>query len=194
MGALLFLALSAYAGAYLLALLARSAAGSLEGAAASDAVSLRGIALRRERLCAVSLSAQDGERLPAARTGGAGSAVFFAACDGFEDLGPELLEDLTAETLSALLAREPMPPEDAAGRLVLDGVWYFAAFADDAAPLRPGACRVCFAGSGELLPARLLQVRKAEGQRLVLLRLTAGGEYLTIRKTTALLYCAATES
>ena len=56
------------------------------------------------------------------------SGVFSGSVDGWEDsLSPEELEELTAEELSALLARTPAAPEGAVGKLITGSSWYFAA-------------------------------------------------------------------
>ena len=56
------------------------------------------------------------------------SGVFSGSVDGWEgSLSPEELDGLTAESLSALLARAPGLREDAVGKLITDSTWYFAA-------------------------------------------------------------------
>ena len=97
---------------------------------------------------------------------------------------------LDAEALHRLLAAQPQSPPGCAGRLVYDGVWYYAAFAPagSVAP-EPGSCRLRFAGKSEWLPARLLSVSAAEdGRTALLFRLNRGGDYLSLRRTEAELY------
>ena len=56
------------------------------------------------------------------------SGVFSGSVDGWEEaVSPDMLDTLTAEGLSALLARTPAPREGAVGKLITDSTWYFAA-------------------------------------------------------------------
>ena len=56
------------------------------------------------------------------------SGVFSGSVDGWEDaVSPDGLDGLTAESLSALLARPAASPEGAVGKLITDSTWYFAA-------------------------------------------------------------------
>ena len=56
------------------------------------------------------------------------SGVFSGSVDGWEDaVSPDGLDELTAESLSALLARKPASQTDAVGKLITDSTWYFAA-------------------------------------------------------------------
>ena len=56
------------------------------------------------------------------------SGVFSGSVDGWEDsLSPDILDSLTAESLSALLDRTPAVRPDAVGKLITDSTWYFAA-------------------------------------------------------------------
>ena len=56
------------------------------------------------------------------------SGVFSGSVDGWEDsLSPGQLDSLTADSLSALLAREASAQENAVGKLITSSTWYFAA-------------------------------------------------------------------
>ncbi len=197
--ALLFLAVCAWCGAGLYARFrpsARPAAAAEEGA-----LPLEGICLRRETpLCLpadAALAVEDGERVPAGgllarRSDGSAvraesPALFFSGFDGLESLDAASLEPFGVSRLRALLAREALPPSGCRGRLVLDGVWYYAALApSEPAPPEPGLCRLRFDGLREWLPARLLAVSEAEGDRRALLfRLNRGGDCLSLRRVRA---------
>ena len=61
------------------------------------------------------------------------AGVFSSGVDGWEgSLSPDMLDGLTAESLSALLSQKPSLREGAVGKLITDSTWYFAA-------LLPGA-------------------------------------------------------
>ena len=56
------------------------------------------------------------------------SGVFSGSVDGWEDsLSPGMLDELTAESLSALLSQKPADRPDAVGKLITGSTWYFAA-------------------------------------------------------------------
>ena len=56
------------------------------------------------------------------------SGVFSGSLDGWEEnLSPDMLDKLTVESLSGLLARTPSVRPDAVGKLITDSTWYFAA-------------------------------------------------------------------
>ena len=56
------------------------------------------------------------------------SGVFSGSVDGWESaVSPDMLDGLTAEDLSALLSQKPAAPVGAAGKLITDSTWYFAA-------------------------------------------------------------------
>ena len=203
--ALLFLAACAWCGAGLYARLRPEALPAAEPE--PDGLRLTGLCLRREEpLCLpadAALAVEDGERVPAggllARLADGTSlsaqapALYFVGFDGLETLDAASLEPLGVSALRSLLEREALAPSGCRGRLVLDGVWYYAALAPagDAAP-EPGACRLRFDGKTEWLSARLLAVSGAEdGERALLFRLSRGGEYLSLRRTGAVLYLAA---
>ena len=181
MAAALFLAGSAWLGAGLNARLrppARTAV--LLPGSITETIPLRGLALRRETLLLaqgpVTLLPENGQRVAAGQTVAElwdgeslcapGSALFFTDTDGWEDLGPELLEELDAQTLEQLMARPGRRDWNALGRLVTGRDWYFAALAgEDPAP---GDYELLFEGTDRAVPARLL--RSEDG--LLVFRLT----------------------
>ena len=56
------------------------------------------------------------------------SGVFSGSVDGWENVvSPDMLDGLTAESLSALLAQTPSPQAGAVGKLITNSTWYFAA-------------------------------------------------------------------
>ena len=56
------------------------------------------------------------------------TGVFSGSVDGWESLiTPAMLETLTVETLSGLIAQKPVPASGAVGKLITDTTWYFAA-------------------------------------------------------------------
>ena len=56
------------------------------------------------------------------------AGVFSSGVDGWEDaVSPDMLAELTAERLSALMARKPNSSEGAVGKMITDSTWYFAA-------------------------------------------------------------------
>lgn len=173
--ALLFLGLCAYLGAFLLDT-AQALQTQAVPAAAETQTALWGAAIRRERATAPLPGAEDGKRLT-------GQGVYFAACDGYESLSPEDLESLSPAVLRRLLD-EP-PEEPGAARIVEDAAWYYIALLTGGDCPAPGPCRLRFAGIARAVPARLLSVREDEGQRLLLFRLTEGGDCLKLRFTEA---------
>ena len=198
----MFLAACAWCGAGLYALLRPPPVSAAAEASAVSVLRLDGICLRQEEALLLPASAvplaENGERIPAGAalavladgsTLPAGASVlFFSDYDGLEYLrAPETLD---VRTLASLLAAQPQNPPGYAGRLVLDGVWYYAAFAPaDAAPPETGPCRLHFFGRPEILTARLLSVSAAEdGRTALLFRLNRGGDYLSLRRTEAELY------
>lgn len=172
--AVLFLAACAYLGAFLLTGLRALAAARLPVSAETEAP-LSGVAIRRERVIAPIPGAPDGKRIRTAE----GPGVYFAACDGYESLTPEMLDELGPESLSSLRAAPSEAPGQA--RLVEDAVWYFLAEAAPGNCPEPGPCRLRFAGFARAVPARLLEIREHEAGPLLLFRLNEGGDYLRIR-------------
>ena len=56
------------------------------------------------------------------------TGVFSSSVDGWEAaVSPDMLDDLTVESLSALLDRKPADSEGAVGKLITESTWYFAA-------------------------------------------------------------------
>ena len=176
MAAALFLAVSAWTGAGLHARLrppVRTAV-VLPGSV-TETLELRGLALRRERALLgrgpVTLLPDNGQRVAAGQAvaelwdgellWAPGSALFFSDTDGREDLDPELLEDLDARGLEALMARRSQADWNAFGRLVTGRDWYFAALCREAPP--PGDYEI-------LWQEGLMSLRVARAQ-LILRRL-----------------------
>lgn len=59
------------------------------------------------------------------------SGVFSGSVDGWERVAsPDILDSLTAQELSALLAQPGSADVDAVGKLITDSTWYFAALLD----------------------------------------------------------------
>ena len=188
--AVLFLAVSAYAGAKLWSGLAPvPGTQTVYAVTLTDSAELEGIVIRREqsfRPAGEALFA-DGERIPAGTVPTvSGSALYYSSCDTLEDLGPELLDTLDVAGLRSLLSRKSSPQE--IGRLVLDHAWYYAALvsADEPVP-DSGRCRVLFEGFEVPAEASILSLSPPEdGQRVLVLRLTLGGDdYMSLRKCSA---------
>ena len=190
--ALLFLALCAWAGAALYAILSPKA----EAAAAVKAPrerTLEGLALRRElplpEGAALPGGLREGERLPAGALGslvpeGTGSAVWFSVLDGYEHLSLDALERVDVASVRALLDTPP-EPTPSAGRLVLGRDWYLAALGPAGDYPQPGErCRVSVTGLDYPLDGRVIAVSEPEmGRQALLLRLTDGSpEALCLRK------------
>ena len=56
------------------------------------------------------------------------SGVFSGTVDGWEgSVSPDILDDLTAQELSALLSQQHSPDATAVGKLITESTWYFAA-------------------------------------------------------------------
>ena len=157
--------------------------------ARSTQIMLTGVAVRRESVVSdpssAAWSAEDGKRLPA---GGAAavfasgdvaqaarSAVFCADTDGYEYLSPFALEELSVDTVEALLASEPREYPGAAGRLVEGFEWYYAALADSGA--KALECReyeLTFDGSdASPVTARLIAADSSGTKTALLFRITA---------------------
>lgn len=197
--AVLFLAVCAYIGAALAGdLRPGPRTVAVRRSTVSESVELEGLVLRREQAVCTGgrLLATDGSRLAAgaplaeSREGtlyAPAAALFYTGLDGLEALGPEDAEDLSVESLRALMRTDPQTPDEAVGRLVLDYAWYFAALAPADTVLEPGVYTLCFQDLGGRVPAGLLSSSPAEdGQRVLLFRLTEGGrELLSLRLATA---------
>ena len=187
--AVLFLAVSAYAGARLWSSVERSPeTQTVRAVTLTDSAELEGIVIRREQLCPAGEGLfTDGERLPAGTDPSVpGSALYYRSCDGLESLSPELLEELDVQGLQTILAQKPSSQEG--GRLVLDYAWYYAALvpADEPVP-DSGRCRVLFEGFDLPAEANIMSLSPEEtGRRALVLRLTLGGDaYMTLRKCSA---------
>lgn len=188
--AVLFLAVSAYAGAKLWSGLEPvPGTQTVYAVTLTDSAELEGIVIRREqsfRPAGEALFA-DGERIPAGTMPTvSGSALYYSSCDTLEDLGPELLDTLDVAGLRSLLSRKPSPREG--GRLVLDHAWYYAALVSAEEPVPDsGHCRVLFEGFEGPAEASILSLSPPEdGQRVLVLRLTLGGDsYMRLRKCSA---------
>ena len=188
--AVLFLAVSAYAGAKLWSGLEPvPGTQTVYAVTLTDSAELEGIVIRREqsfRPAGEALFA-DGERIPAGTVPTvSGSALYYSSCDTLEDLGPELLDTLDVAGLRSLLSRKPSPREG--GRLVLDHAWYYAALVSAEEPVPDsGRCRVLFEGFEGPAEASILSLSPPEdGQRVLVLRLTLGGDsYMSLRKCSA---------
>ena len=188
--AVLFLAVSAYAGAKLWnGLEPVPGTQTVYAVTLTDSAELEGIVIRREqsfRPAGEALFA-DGERIPAGTVPTvSGSALYYSSCDTLEDLGPELLDTLDVAGLRSLLSRKPSPREG--GRLVLDHAWYYAALVSAEEPVPDsGRCRVLFEGFEGPAEASILSLSPPEdGQRVLVLRLTLGGDsYMSLRKCSA---------
>ncbi|MBQ7435291.1 MAG: hypothetical protein IJV51_05760 [Oscillospiraceae bacterium] len=141
--------------------------------AAPAALRFRGLLIRQEqRLPAGAFpDAAPGARLSAADTG-TESALYFPACDGWEELKPEDAERLTPAGLERLLDAEPPETGDAA-RLVYGFSLLCAALTEgDVSPL-PGPCRLTIDGAqGELAGDILSVTADALGRRMLVIRLT----------------------
>ena len=188
--AVLFLAVSAYAGAKLWSGLEPvPGTQTVYAVTLTDSAELEGIVIRREqsfRPAGEALFA-DGERIPAGTVPTvSGSALYYSSCDTLEDLGPELLDTLDVAGLRSLLSRKSSPQE--IGRLVLDHAWYYAALVSAEEPVPDsGRCRVLFEGFEVPAEASILSLSPPEdGQRVLVLRLTLGGDsYMSLRKCSA---------
>ena len=193
---MLFLALCAYAGAYIYPKAAQKAAQEPMRAEVTQTVTLRGVAVRYESVFDCAGTAENAQRLSAGSPFGRdengnalycdASAVYFAGSDGFEYLSPGTLSTMTADELEKLLSS---PVKKASvPRLVTGFAWYYAALAPETAPIPEiGRCRLLFDGFQNETDAYLVSASAADnGRRVLLFRLTAGGEaYLSLRQTSA---------
>lgn len=196
LSSVLFLALCAYAGAYVYPKATQKAAPDVPRAEVTQTVTLRGVAVRQERVFNCAGTAENAQRLCAGSPFGLDengdglysdvSAVYFSQSDGFEYLSPDKLGELTADELEEILS---MPVREAsAPRLVTGFAWYFAALVPETTPIPEiGRCRLLFDGFQNETDAYLVSASAADnGRRVLLFRLTAGGEaYLSLRQTSA---------
>ncbi len=201
----LFVAVCAYVGALLFGNMDRDVQSAYVSAVTvTDSVPLSGIALRREMTISLpkgaELAAEEARRLPAGGViaSGAGeeilspaSALFFSDTDGLERLSADSLDPLSVAGVEELLSAQP-EPEEGDVRLVLDGVWYFAALAEESAALPDeGECVLALDG-GRRINARIVgKSRPERGKTALLLRLNeADGELMRLRKAEATLILA----
>lgn len=194
--AVLFLAVCAYLGAALYERVELpSPSPEMTPAAVRGAAFLQGIAVRSERSFRSEgdvSGLENAERVPRGAVCGdvtaESSAVFFSETDGYEYLSPERLEELTAESLTELLALPPAERGDF--RLVYGRDWYIAAFSDSPLP-EHGRGRFYPDGLSGYYGAEIVSVcPDTDGSRVVLLRLTAGDEAaLSLRQVTGTLLC-----
>lgn len=200
LSAALFLAVCAYVGASVFPGAGGAGSAALCEATVTEYAPLRGVAVRHERalgIDAAKLTAEAGLRVAAGEALAVSgdsvvttdrSAVFFPDCDGFEALSPDGLSSLSVSGLEAIL--EQKGENSSGGRLVYENEWFFAAVSDSAALPAEGACRVLFESCDEPIDARVVSLSENEGgERVIVLRLTAGGEYLRLRKCSAKLIC-----
>ena len=157
--------------------------------ARSTQIMLTGVAVRRESVVSGSSSAawsaEDGKRLPAGAAAAvfasgdvaqaARSSVFCADTDGYEYLSPSALEELSVDTVEALLASAPRVYPGAAGRLIEGFEWYYAALADSGAgTLECGEYELTFDGAdASPVTARLIAADSAGTKTALLFRITA---------------------
>ena len=196
LSSVLFLALCAYAGAYVYPKAAQKAAQEPMRAEVTQTVTLRGVAVRQEKSFDCAGTAENAQRLSAGSPFGLDdngdelctdvSAVYFSQSDGFETLSPDTLCTLNPDELETILS-SPVKISSAP-RLVTGFAWYFAALAPETTPIpETGRCRLLFDGFENETDAYLVSASAADnGRRVLLFRLTAGGEaYLSLRQTSA---------
>lgn len=177
--ALLFLAVSAWAGAALFGRIPAPQEAE-ESSPPQPGGSLRGIVLRQEQVFPSGEApavAEDGKRLSARETG-RGSGLYFDSADGWEFLTPADAEALSPEKLDRLL--ETAPRAAGGARLVTGRAFFYAAFLEGDAPPEVGAVlRLRFEGRDGLLAARVLSAETdGAGRTALLLRLTEGEDFL----------------
>ena len=196
LSSVLFLALCAYAGAYVYPKAAQKAAQDVPRAEVTQTVTLRGVAVRQEKSFDCTGTAENAQRLSAGSPFGLddnadelycdASAVYFSNSDGFEYLSPDTLDALDPDELEKILS-SPVK-KSSAPRLVTGFAWYFIALAPEKAPIpETGRCRLLFDGFENETDAYLVSASAADnGRRVLLFRLTTGGEaYLSLRQTSA---------
>ncbi len=162
-----FLAVCAYAAAWLVNGLGGGVRkATVHGCEITESAAIEGVAVRTEEPLTVPAGIADGARVPAGADGFARPAVCFLQTDGYEYLTPDMLDGLTVESLRDILAAEP-EKSLSGGRAVYGFAWYFAALADDGAPLHEGgSCEILFDGFEKSTAAEIISVSAAEnGQR-----------------------------
>jgi len=189
LAAVFFLAVCAYLGAGLFGGLGNSTRTcSAELVRLTESTRLQGIAVRREQpVCSpedAEITAANGKRLPRGATiavfgdeniVSGYSALFFSDTDGFEQLSPDMLLNLTAEKLNCMMGLKG-EKTDAIGRLVPDHAWYFAAFAEGRLPEEGESCRVIFDGLEQSVDAKAVLSNPEE--KLLVLRINHGNDEL----------------
>ncbi len=189
----MFLAVCAYCGAALERLLGN---GTQTAQACivwvNESVRAEGLAVRTEQpVCSDTdiLNAEDGSRLKAgtvlAQKGESllcteTSSIYFKDCDGYEYLSPQILQDLTVSSFCGILSCKSQPAENAAGRIVTEHIWYYAALCPASAPFSVGdGCEILFDGFTQTVPARVTYLSPSEnGSKVMVFRLTRGGSQL----------------
>ena len=176
LSALLFAAVCAYAGAALFAALEPLSREAGPAPAKAGGGELRGIILRREEKAPEDLSAPAGERIPAGEHGE--SAIFSPFSDGYE-LSPLQAEELSPETLTLLMDRQPTGSKGP--RLIYGFDCYYAAFYSGHENIEPGPCRLRFEGEEASRRAELVSCSRSASDCALLFRLMLAPELLDLR-------------
>ena len=177
------------------AVLAVGDTGAARRAAAEESPAVREYALR-EAAAAAALGESERAQ-PLAELYGSGPdgefelirtperAFWRAGADGYEYLGPELIEGLDCASLAELLAAAPEAGEWA-GVLASPGRWYFACFAPEGLGLEPGAeLRLDFGGFEALCRVESLSEPEGGRRAAVLSSLASPGRAMELRFCTA---------
>ena len=180
--ALFFTAACAYIGAALFTALSRPRQSPVPAMEAGAALELWGILLRQEQCLspalALELEAVQGQRIPAGEHARQ-SGVFYENSDGYEHLSPEDAENLTAQSLEALLQSKA---KNAGGpKLIYGFEQYYAAFYSGEKKLSPGPCRIKFEGYDSSHRAEIISAEAGDNGFAVLIRLTGSEECLSLR-------------
>lgn len=182
--AVLFAAMCAY-------VLARFAAGTASGVRSSPEcaqppITLTGVVIRteecissargccvtakngqRRRAGAVLAMAEDGDEIYFDTAG-----VFYADTDGYEHFTPDILTELDAAGLSALLSSPPRAEEGAVGRVITGFCWYYVALLPDGVqPPDAQEWEVYFPEAGVAARGRVMRTLSG-GRTGVILRFT----------------------
>lgn len=187
-----FLAVCAYMGAALMGGLSpRETTARVCRAVAADSAELQGMIIREEQVICSSDAfpgnIRSGERIQAntpLNDDGSLTApcagVFFSRCDGYENLCGESLRGLTVPELETLLTSPPEKTGDA--KLVTAFAWYYAALADETAPLAENTrCTLVFDGDIRAQGTLVYRSPAENGKQAAVFRLTCGGELLARR-------------